>query len=84
MKVEAFMNDRILKSTETTNVSKNDDVAVFVTDEELSAFSYEKIVKAEVVSIDLKTLTQTYLCPIPSAPVSINNAVAWYEGCDNA
>ena len=29
------MNDRILKSTETTKVSKNDDVAIFVTNEEL-------------------------------------------------
>ena len=48
-------------------VSKND-VAIFVTDEELSAFSYEKIVKAKFVSIDLKTLTQAYLC---SAYISV-------------
>ena len=61
MRVQKFMNDRILKSTETTKVSKNDDVAIFVTDEELSVFSYEKTVKAKVVSIDLKTLAQTYL-----------------------
>ena len=39
MRVQKFMNDHILKSTETTKVSKNDDVATFVTDEELSAFS---------------------------------------------
>ena len=59
MRIQKFMNDRILKSTETTKVSKNDDIAIFVTDEELSAFSYEQTVKAKVVSIDLKTLTQT-------------------------
>ena len=53
------MNDCILKSTETTKVSKNDGVAIFVTDEELSAFSYEQTVKAKVVSKDLTTLTQT-------------------------
>ena len=35
MRVQEFMNDRILKSTETTKVSKNDDVAIFVTNEEL-------------------------------------------------
>ena len=40
--------------------------------------------KAKVVSIDLKTLTETYLCPVCRAPVSINNAVAWCEKCDNA
>ena len=76
MRVRKFMNDRILKSTETTKVSKNDDVAIFVTNEELSDFSYGKTVKAKVVSIDLKTLTQRYLCPVCSAPVSINNAAA--------
>ena len=42
MRVQKFMNDRILKSTETTKVSKNDDLAIFVTNEELSAFSFEK------------------------------------------
>ena len=52
------MNDCILKSIETAKFSKNDEVAIFVTDEELSAFSYEK---TEFVSIDLKTLTKTYL-----------------------
>ena len=71
------MDDRILKSTETTKVSKTDDVAIFVTDKEFSAFSYEKTVKVKVVSIDLETLTQTYLCSVCSSPVSINNAVAW-------
>ena len=81
MRVQKFMNDRILKSTETIKVSKNDDLTIFVTNEELSAFSHEKTVKAKVVSIDLKTLTQTYLCPLSSAPVSINNAIAW---CKNA
>ena len=81
---QKFMNDRILKSTKTTKASKNDDVAIFVTDEELSAFSYEKTVKAKVVSIDFKTLAQTYICPFCSAPVSSNSAVSWCEKRDNA
>ena len=84
MGVGKFVNDHILKSTETTKVSENNDVATFVTDVELSAFSYENAVTAKVVSIDLKKLTQTYLCPVCSTPVSINNAVAWCEKCDNA
>ena len=54
---------------------------LFVTNEKLSAFLMKKTVKAKVVSIDLKTLTQTYLCPVCSTPVSINNAVAWCEKC---
>ena len=84
MGVGKFVNDHILKSTETTKVSENNDVATFVTDVELSAFSYENAVTAKFVSIDLKKLTQTYLCPVCSTPVSINNAVAWCEKCDNA
>ena len=43
-----------------------------------------KKLKAKVVATDLKTLTQTYLSPVCSAPVSINNVVAWCEKCDNA
>ena len=43
MKVQKFMNDRILKSTETTKISINYDFAIFFTDKELSAFSYEKL-----------------------------------------
>ena len=54
MGVGKFVNDHILKSTETTKVSENNDVATFVTDVELSAFSYENAVTAKVVSIDLK------------------------------
>ena len=65
MNVQKFMDDRILKSTE----------------KEFSAFSYEKTVKAKVVSIDLETLTQTYLCSVCSSPVSINNA--WCVTRDN-
>ena len=55
------------------------DVTIFVTDEELSAFSYERSVKAKLVFTDLETLTQIYPCPLCSTPVSINNEVAWCE-----
>ena len=51
------MNDRILKATETAKLSRNNDVAIFVTDKEFSTFSYEETVKAEVVFNDLKTHT---------------------------
>ena len=77
------MNECILKATETAKLSRNNDVAIFVTDKEFSTFSYEETVKAEVVFNDLKTLTQTYLCSICRAPVSINNAVTWCKRCDN-
>ena len=84
MRVQKFNNDRILKSMGTTKVSKNDDVAIFVTEEKLNAFSCEKTVKEKHIFIDFKTLIQTYLCHICRAPVSINNAAAWREKWDNA
>ena len=69
-----FTKMRVQKfMNETTKVSKNDVVA----------FCYEKSVKAKVVSTDLKTLTQIYLYPVCSAPLSINNAVAWCKECNN-
>ena len=33
--VQKYIDDRILKSTETTKISKNDDVATLVTEEKL-------------------------------------------------
>ena len=54
MRVQKFMNDRILKSTETTKISINDDVAIFLTDKELSAFSYEKLWRQRLFSLILK------------------------------
>ena len=64
MRVQKFNNDRILKSMGTTKVSKNDDVAIFVTEEKLNAFSCEKTAKEKHIFIDFKTLIQTYLCHI--------------------
>ena len=34
-RVQNYIDDRILKSTETTKISKNDDVATLVTEEKL-------------------------------------------------
>ena len=84
MRIQKFMNDRNLKSNEIMKGSKNDDVTIFVTDEELIAFSYERFVKTKVVSIDLKTLTLPYLCSVCSGPVTISNAGTWCEKSDNA
>ena len=44
---------RILKLTETTTLLENETVKISVRDDELSTFSYEKNVKANVVPADL-------------------------------
>ena len=49
---------------------KNYDVAIFVIDGELSAFSYEKTVKAKVVSRDLTVLIQACLCSVCRSTVA--------------
>ena len=43
----------ILKLTETTTLLENETVKISVRDDELSTFSYEKNVKANVVPADL-------------------------------
>lgn len=40
--------------------------------------------KGKVVSIDLKTLAQTYLCSIYNSSLNIGNGVVCCEKCDNA
>ena len=52
MRVQKFNNDRILKSMGTTKISKNDDVAIFVTEEKLNAFSCEKTVKEKHMQVE--------------------------------
>ena len=61
VRIQKFMDNRILKTTETTTVTQNDKANVEVTDDELSAATFEKNVKVNVVKIDRKTVIQTYL-----------------------
>ena len=56
------MDNRVLKTTETTTVTQNDKVNIEVTDDELGASTSQKIVKEKVVKTDRKTVIQTYLC----------------------
>ena len=62
MRIPKFMNNRILKSTESTIVTENSNINIELTDDELNASSFEKIVNAKIVKIDAKTLIQIYLC----------------------
>ena len=59
--IQKFMDNRILKTTETITVTQNDKVNIEVTDDELSASTFQKKVKAKVGKIDGKTVIQTYL-----------------------
>ena len=56
-RIQKFMEVRLWKSKETRPVPEDESVKISISDEEPSGFSYEKKnVKAEVVSLDLKTL----------------------------
>ena len=52
VRVQKFMDNRILKTTETTTVTQNDKVNIELMDDELSASTFQKKVKAKVVKID--------------------------------
>ena len=83
VRLQKFMDARVLKSTETTTVPESESFKISVSDDELSAFSYEKKRKAQRVSIGLKTLVQIFLLSVCNFPVNIDNTVAWCGKCDN-
>ena len=84
MRIQKFMNNRILKPTESAIVTENSNINIELTDDELNASPFEKIVNAKIVKIDAKTLIQIYLCPTCNTKVIINNAVGWCDICKNA
>ena len=71
------MNDRILKSTELTTVTEDNNISIEITDDELNVSPSEKIVNAKFVKIDAKMLIQIYLCSTWNTQITINNAVGW-------
>ena len=54
MRIQKFINNRILKSTESTTVSENSNINIELTDDELNASIFEKIVNAKIVKIDTR------------------------------
>ena len=79
VRIQKFMDHRVLKTTETTTVTQNGKANIEVTDDELSASTFQKNAKAKVVKIDGKTVIQTYLRSTCNSPVNSSNAVGW---CD--
>ena len=69
-----------LKSTESTTVTENNNFNIELTNNELNASPFEKIVNVKFVKTDAKTLIQIYLCSSCNTQVTINNAVGW--SCD--
>ena len=59
LRIQKFMDNRILKTTQTTTVRQNDKANIAVTDDKLSASVFQKKLKAKVVKIDGKTVIQT-------------------------
>ena len=51
MRIQNFMN-RILKSTESTTVTENNYINIELTDDELNASPFGKIINAKIVKID--------------------------------
>ena len=54
MRIQKFMNNRILKFAESTRVTENSNINIELTDDELNASSFEKIVNAKIGKIDAK------------------------------
>ena len=61
MRIQMFINNCILKSTESTAVTENNNINTKLTDDELNPSPFEKVANPKIVKIDAKTLIQIYL-----------------------
>ena len=78
MQVQRYLDERILKTTLTSEVSSND-----ANDDDVYISPNETKIIAKVVAADLKTLVQTYLGSICNVSFSIENGLAWCNNCNN-
>ena len=58
LRIQKFMDNRALKTTETTRVTQNDKVNIKVMVDEPSASTFQTNVMAKTVKIDGKTVLQ--------------------------
>ena len=84
IRIQYFTNNRILKSAESTAVTENSNINIELTDDELNAFPFEKIVNVKIVKADAKTLIQIYFCSTCNTQVTTNYPVGWCDICENA
>ena len=84
IRIQTFMTNHILTSTESTTVTGSSNINIELTDDEPNTSPFEKIVNAKIVQIDTKTLIQIYFCSTGNTQVTINNAVGWCDICENA
>ena len=54
LRIQKNLENSILKTTETTTATQNDEANIEVTDDELNASAFQKNVEAKVVKIDGK------------------------------
>ena len=83
MRIQKFMNNRILEFIESTIITENNNINIELTNDELNAFPFEKNVNTKIVKIDAKTLIQIYLCSTCNTKVTIHNSVGWCDIFEN-
>ena len=72
------MNERLLKSTETTAALAIENPGIQVTNDE-AVESEESWIQAKVVKINMKILAQTSLCAERNSQLKTENATTWYQ-----
>ena len=83
MRVQKYDDQRILKSTEQTEVTKNATLAIVKTENDYEKKSNEFDITGKITSIDLKSLKETYQCPQCTSTVDIIKALGWCEKCNH-
>ena len=72
----------MLKKALTSEVSSNKDIEATTNDDVYISPDQTKVA-AKVVTVDLKTLAQTFLCFICNVSVFIETGLAWCNNCNN-
>ena len=89
MRVQRYLDERIMKANVTYEVSSHNDIEVTTSgddddddddNDDVYISPDETKIAAKVMALYLKTLFQTYLCSNCNVSVSIENGLAW---CNN-
>ena len=75
MQVQMYLDERILKTTITSEVSFNNDIEVTTNDDDDYISLDETKTVSKVVAVDLKGLAENYLCSNCNVLLSIENGL---------
>ena len=82
IRASLFQAQRILKTTETTEITEDDNCKYHVTEVESSTSSLKKNIKGTIVSVNLKSFDKRFICPRCNLEKTPDNEIIYCDSCD--